>query len=380
MDQQQQLPLDPRERLALIRAASSRLPLSAPRRHNVQLLLEQLEAHTAQQSLTTEFLAAVMFRSPRTVRRAVRDAENHHILAVARHPGQSGSGGQTANTYRVQWDALRTIARGTVPQPPIGSRGQAGGQRGSPRCQDGQAGGQVGSALARFLIKEPPLGGSDINKSTSSSFLPNRQPQRAWCPGAQEITDHGADWREVEEELVSTGMGDIEGVMRRVRGRCTPADVLAIIAHWRSKPGAWGLGALHMRLRFVSPGCDPAKCWVPESEAWRREQKNRAQSAYAQERRRQEVAHRAAAAKQQAALDLLEALYGGTLDALPADELASLAAEAFGHCPNPAFYHSMLRRSDRTNCNLRPLLLEALQRRIVGAKSPQEVSNAQVSR
>jgi hypothetical protein len=368
---QEQLPFEPRERLALIRAACSRLPLTAPRRHNVELLLEKLESLAGHAGVPTETLAAVMHRSPRTVRRAVSDAEAKKILAVGRRPGDSGG-----NAYAIQWEALRAFARpgqrpGQSVHPP-GQDGRGGGQVGSPPCQVGQA---PERALRNKLSPTPPKEVEEKGVSpkiilTSSSHLPP-EAQRARHPGAPEIPDQGPSWEQVEGELFQTGMGDYHGLARRLRGVLHPFEVLGIIRHWRSKPGAWGLGALHWRLRTAMPGEEFADRWPPESEAWRRQQRRAAETSYAQERRRRELEEQAAAAAQQAALDQLEAAHGAALDGLMPDELRALAAEAFG---DRAFLHRLLARSDRTNSNLRPLLLEALSAR--AGSLTQEASDA----
>lgn len=132
--------------------------------------------------------------------------------------------------------------------------------------------------------------------------LPNSAPART-------APDHacGGGWGVVVAELARLGLavaGSAADAVRSAGG--TPEDAHAILGHWRAhgggrSGGAWGPGALVLRLRRWAPGQDPAAGWPPPDPAYearvaaqRREAQRRAEWAR-QERARAERAERLAA-------------------------------------------------------------------------------------
>ena len=73
-----------------------------------------------------------------------------------------------------------------------------------------------------------------------------------------------AAWREEEDFLKSFGVTAAPRAIAAARERgLRPSDVRRIVDHYRSRPGAWGPGALFARVSESRPGDDPATGWPP---------------------------------------------------------------------------------------------------------------------
>jgi hypothetical protein len=82
---------------------------------------------------------------------------------------------------------------------------------------------------------------------------------------------HAEAWREVEEVLISVGMAEATAAVAEAQQHeLVPADVEALVAHWRLQPGRWGVGGLRHRIAIAHPGMAVDACWPPASEAERR--------------------------------------------------------------------------------------------------------------
>lgn len=122
------------------------------------------------------------------------------------------------------------------------------------------------------------------------------------------LAEDGGRWGRIEILLLEAGVIDPEPAIAACRRRgVDPAEVVAIVEHWRAHRGQWGPGALRRRLMSHFPGANPAERWVePKRERYgvsRPPERSRDQ-------------HRAAAARE--------------LDGLSDDEFAAVARRALG--------------------------------------------------
>jgi len=136
-------------------------------------------------------------------------------------------------------------------------------------------------------------------------------------------------WEEVEDLLISEfGLGRPSPAVKAAeKNGCAPADILQLVAYARSKPGAYGPGALFIKIKEARPGRDPSQGWPAEEKTFL--QGKALESAEA--RRAREASERQA--KREAAehaQQLLERDYGNQLDAMGRADLRAFAA---AHCP-----------------------------------------------
>ncbi len=75
-------------------------------------------------------------------------------------------------------------------------------------------------------------------------------------------------WAEVAVALERIGLADVAGTIAKARDRgYSPVEVTALIAHWKSRPGAWdGPGAIVWRIEHSAPGRPVTDGWPPENE------------------------------------------------------------------------------------------------------------------
>lgn len=72
----------------------------------------------------------------------------------------------------------------------------------------------------------------------------------------------------VVERLHGLGMADARSAVERaIANGAPPALLSGLIDHYESRPGAWGLGALHYRIRQASPGQAIESLWPPPAHA-----------------------------------------------------------------------------------------------------------------
>jgi hypothetical protein len=100
--------------------------------------------------------------------------------------------------------------------------------------------------------------------SVEPGSVPGKEPS-AEPPSLEPVTYNPpllSEWAEVEEVLISLPMAEARAAITEAqRHGLTPAHVLALVQHWRSKPGAWGIGALRMRIGIGLPGQSPDVLW-----------------------------------------------------------------------------------------------------------------------
>lgn len=333
---QQTLPLSREEKFAYLRGAV--LPLeSAAARRNVQLLIERIHAHfvESRDNYRVEDLAELMGWSKGTVRGVLRAAKSIGVLSVE-EVIKRGSG-QAANRYRIDWHAIRGYNPGREPEKPPSNFCTPGNKICTPGFKNYSAPSKICSANKEYSFGIP----REVITSTQDITSKERESSPSW--------------QVVVEEMRATGLVDVHRPVHEARkAGVTPAEVLALIRHFRGKPGAWGLGALHFRVGHAVPGESPSDGWPPESEIYRGQAR-----AVAAEARREQIhsEHQRALAqkaREEQHIAELEAAHGAALDALSAAELDELAGST-----DPVLL-STLRQHGRDSPLVRDWLLETL--------------------
>lgn len=118
-----------------------------------------------------------------------------------------------------------------------------------------------------------PIEETPIPKPQSSEPKPPppnpRSPRTAAHRRAPSDVGLTPGWGEGVADLEAVGVGAAEAAARDLAAAGgTPADLAALVTHYRSMPLAWGPGALVMRIRRWRPGQDPTEHWPPASEAY----------------------------------------------------------------------------------------------------------------
>jgi hypothetical protein len=76
-----------------------------------------------------------------------------------------------------------------------------------------------------------------------------------------------ANWREVEEVLISHGVAKAsEALEAAMLAGCSPIHVRNLIEVWRARKPQWGPGALYDRVKLLRPGQDILQLWPNVSE------------------------------------------------------------------------------------------------------------------
>ena len=142
-----------------------------------------------------------------------------------------------------------------------------------------------------------------------------------------------------------------------------PVEVVAIVEHFESKPGAWTPGAICFRIRNGRPGQDPSEGWPKVSDGYKREV--RAQDLDKQRQQRYHESGELAAILEQERLDndQLERECGDEFDKLPEDERLQLAQEVLSLAQLDRYRHDP-EGPDRYD------VLEAWRERREGAQCP----------
>lgn len=135
-----------------------------------------------------------------------------------------------------------------------------------------------------------------------------------------------ASWGDVSRELAACGV-ELTGkaVKAAKRAGATAGHCLAVIDHWRSKPGAWGAGALMLRLKGEVCLLAPGEGWPPESKAAAAKQSATAAKQQAAETIKAADEHAAKCSDQRKQLDELERELAETIDAESVETIAARA-------------------------------------------------------
>ncbi len=298
-------------------------------------------------------LAAAMDCGVKTVKRALAQAVGLGLVAVLRR-GRKGCG---SNKYRILWSEI--FARAGLLDALLDASAAGGGEavlgafdavlKGSdwPLENTGQGVNlsTQGVSLSTQGVKLTPRNLQERNKKEKPP------PLGAQRFGAQRSAGVAA-WKAVEVDLVNCGLAlPAEAVARAALRGHTPESAAAVVAFWRSRPGAWGPGALFKRLA-ESPALAPDQGWPAKSDSYRKSQEAAARSA--------RVAAERAAAVPAVALagggDRLEAEFGPVLDSLPQSERGDVERAA---CGEDAFLRRLAARGELP----RHALLREVERR-----------------
>lgn len=254
-------------------------------------------------TLTLAELGAVWNRHRATARRWVDKGVRLGLLTCEERRYQRG--GQRTHALAIDWDSVRRLAldperTGAAPAAPPAERGSRMHHRGS-------------KARRRGSNLLPPIKEDQSCLQSSPSVAP---------PAPQ---GEGGGWEEFARRLEGLGLARASQALAAARsGGADLAAVAAVLAHWEGRPGAWGLGALYVRLGKTRPGSDPAADWPPASEAWLRAEARRRRDAADAAAARQRAEREATLAAERRRDAELEAAHGPAVDALTDAELHAL--------------------------------------------------------
>ena len=166
-------------------------------------------------------------------------------------------------------------------------------------------------------------------------------------------------WMEAESALREEGVFAAGGALNAAQQiGASPADVLAIIEHARSRPGAWGPGAIRNRVINTRPGLDPGEGWPPHSEEFERERQAFSEGEERRASRAQADREKARNTETRRDDDQREATFGPILDGMDKTAQDKLARLCLGTGPVMTSY----RQSGPTGM-ARKLLLAEIRRR-----------------
>lgn len=311
------LPLDfesrERERYAMLRCLH--LGRSATASH-VRFLLEIIAGVAGDGELTWTYarLAERMCLPERTLKRVVAAAESAGLLLVRRSRRPDGTAG--TNAIAVNWARIAARSydepgrsRPSRPQPsedrerPSSLTGAPAGSASAPaETTDARAPGRSrplsDSTSAASENEDPPPATYEGRDSTGGQYGPwSESPGANMAPPEGPIWPHqtgqygpaigalrsskgasppspppltsankgpGEEWEKVMERLDALGMADARSAIERAKGNgASPELVHRLIDHFEATPGAWGLGALHLRIRLAAPDQPVDALWPP---------------------------------------------------------------------------------------------------------------------
>lgn len=209
------------------------------------------------------------------------------------------------------------------------------------------------------MISPPP------DHCDQALLYPPFKPINTPPPSNQALVATAPTWSVVEEMLILEGVGRASPAVETAKSRgCAPTEILKLIEYARSKPGAYGPGAIYTRIRNALPGDDPALGWPPEDEKYHKGQRQE-QAVCERRRSAQEAADRQTKRNaNQRAQQELEREYGLQLDRLKRDELLDFVK---AHC-KPVIVRALAHNPDvyRSSGFYRVALLEALRDQATG--------------
>lgn len=332
--EQRQLDFNRGAKLGILRRVSERNILSS----RMLLVLRAIDDRAQNQSAITLTLSQIgeySGQSRETAKRGVADLVRNSLLIKTAVVNETG---KQANQYQIVWSQLNAIGDGerfdlVKPTP----RKQAQPAAETTPAESTQV---VIPATGQILVdpghsdpsdgsqRPPDPGHSDPSLLIAPLRINNPPTSLGSEPPAE---DRPADWSGLEGELIGLGIKAAGAAIRTAQGRgCQPADIRRLIDHARSKPGAWGPGAIHDRVRVARPGENPATGWAVESDAWQRAQKQQQQAAQRDRDAQQAAQRRAQRAARREADQRLEREFGPVLDELTPAAVLDFART---HCP-----------------------------------------------
>ncbi|QDT84611.1 hypothetical protein [Gimesia chilikensis] len=328
-------------------------------------------------SLSHKQIATVDGMSVPTVRRAIADLIDHQLLIKTETVSCYG---RQANSYKIVWSNLDAIVND-----------------GEPLADPAPVPAQ--SAAVDSETSAPVLEYESTQVVKTASDHHDQSPDHCDHPpdhGDQPPPDHhdqasinpklinppppsgtnNPTWREVEDLLISEfGLGRPGKAVSAARENgCATADVLRVIEYARSKPGAYGAGAIYNRISEARPGRDPAQGWPEENKRYRQRQsrtrRNDQQAQLAREARERDERKR----QDQAERQRLESEFGSVLDGMTRDQLRAYVAE---HC-QPVIAQAIARNPDahRSEGLYRTEILKSLKARQTDCQDHLDSANA----
>lgn len=260
-----------------------------------------------------------------TVRRAIADLIDHNLLIKTETVSCYG---RQANSYKIVWSNLDAIVNDGEPlvEPaPVPEKSEPIDSETSAPDLEYESTQVVKTACDHH--DHPPDHG-DYPPDHSDHPPPDHHDQASIFPriniNPPPPSGKEPTWEEVEIILFSEmKVGRAVSAIEAAQGRgCSPYDIMRLIEHARSKPGAYGPGAIFTRVSQAVPSADPSFGWPNENKGYRQQKAIKE----AESKRDQEVAEREQKRLQdQRARDQLERTFGPQLDAMDLSELRSFA-------------------------------------------------------
>ncbi|QDT95527.1 hypothetical protein [Gimesia aquarii] len=316
-------------------------------------------------TMTYNEIAAFLHMSRATAKRGVANLIEYDLLHKT---PVINSQGKQANEYQLIWSNLQSIADGEplVKSAPVRSPNQADENSETPAPDLEYESSQVVNSASGQIEADPghpePSDGShrppDPGHGDPSLLIPLSRINPP--PSNTALVTISPERVAVEKELRLMGVGLASEAIETALARgCSLDDVLQLIQYARSKPDAYGPGALKKRVCEALPGEDPSKGWPPESDEFLKQQRQaeaQKQGCQASQKTAEREAKRKA---NQRAQQELERKYGPQLDRLKRDELLDFVKT---HC-EPIIVRALAQNPDmhRSPGFYRVTLLEALR-------------------
>lgn len=188
---------------------------------------------------------------------------------------------------------------------------------------------------------------------SGATVRPNQEPDNKEPPPSQ-----SGDWSEAEAALLEFGVGRIDDAVGAARGNGLSADdVVAIVEFAKSKPGAYGPGAVYDRIVYGRAGQSPASGWPPESDEYRRRCQTQATTARRAAKASESERAKLLAEAEHAKREQLEGRFGCVLDAMDSSKLNAFASEHLD-----PFQAERFRRDPKKTATARYTLLQVIEK------------------
>lgn len=272
--------------------------------------------------MTYSEIAQFQNQSRETAKRGVADMIKYQLLIKT---DVINSLGQQANEYQLIWSNLQALADGEPLETPAPDSEYIAGN-------DSEIPAPVSDYESSQVVNVGP-GQFGLTPGSQRPPDPGHHDPAIYIPLSRINTPppfNNHSWEGVVDDLKSFGVAMASKAIQSARGRgCSIKEIQNLIAYARSKPNAYGPGAIFQRVMSALPGSDPKADWPPESEAYRKskiqnhEQKTRDQAT-------REAAQREAKRKaNKQAREDLEREYGPILDEMAQSEIQEFANQ---HC------------------------------------------------
>lgn len=146
-----------------------------------------------------------------------------------------------------------------------------GSQQRQKAPADGRISPPTTPSSGRISDQMRPVSRARAGTQPNPTQPPPPTPSEPIASGEPEPLSDG--WRSVVVVVADCGVGDAEGACEAARDRgASPGEVRRLCDHFRSKPGAWGVGLLHAMISKIRPG-EKVNWPEPSAEYLERERK-----------------------------------------------------------------------------------------------------------